>query len=59
MPATLKEFESVFPQLVKDVEAHCEKYKLPDQALKWFNKVNHHFPTHNLRRSPSRQLLVD
>jgi farnesyl diphosphate synthase len=39
MPATLKEFESVFPQLVKDVEAHCEKYKLPDQALTWFSKV--------------------
>ncbi|KAF1822666.1 ERG20 farnesyl diphosphate synthase [Dissoconium aciculare CBS 342.82] len=42
MPATLKEFESVFPQLVKDVEAHCEKYKLPDQALTWFSKSLYH-----------------
>jgi farnesyl diphosphate synthase len=39
MPATLKQFESVWPQLVKDVEAHCQKYKLPEQALTWFNKV--------------------
>jgi farnesyl diphosphate synthase len=39
MPATLKQFESVWPQLVKDIEAHCEKYKLPEQALTWFNKV--------------------
>jgi len=42
MPATLKQFESVWPQLVKDVEAHCEKYKLPEQALTWFNKSLNH-----------------
>jgi len=42
MPATLKQFESVWPQLVKDVEAHCQKYKLPEQALTWFNKSLNH-----------------
>jgi len=42
MPATLKQFESVWPQLVKDIEAHCEKYKLPEQALTWFNKSLNH-----------------
>lgn len=39
MPATLKEFETVFPQLVKDVEEHSLKYKLPEQALEWYKKV--------------------
>ena len=39
MPTTLKEFETVFPTLVKDLKEHCEKYKLPDQALNWFEKV--------------------
>lgn len=39
MPTTLKEFESVFPTLVKDMKEHCQKYKLPEQALKWFEHV--------------------
>ena len=39
MPTTLKEFETVFPTLVKDLKEHCQKYKLPDQALDWFEKV--------------------
>ncbi len=39
MPASLKDFETVFPTLVKDIKEHCEKYKLPDQALTWFEKV--------------------
>jgi len=39
MPTTLKEFESVFPTLVNDLKEHCEKYKLPQQALTWFEKV--------------------
>jgi farnesyl diphosphate synthase len=39
MPTTLKEFETVFPTLVKDLKEHCENYKLPKQALDWFEKV--------------------
>lgn len=39
MPATLKEFEAVFPTLVADLKAHCQKYKLPEQALQWFEQV--------------------
>lgn len=39
MPTTLKEFESVFPQLVEDVSEHCRKYRLPDNILQWFQHV--------------------
>lgn len=39
MPVTLKEFESVFPQLVEDLLAHCKQYSLPDNALVWFKNV--------------------
>ena len=39
MPTTLKEFETVFPKLVEDVKEHCKSYKLPDQALKWYEQV--------------------
>ena len=39
MPVTLKEFETVFPKLVEDLKEHCNKYKLPQQALKWFEQV--------------------
>lgn len=39
MPTTLKEFEGVFPQLVADLKSHAEQYKLPTQALKWFEEV--------------------
>ena len=42
MPTTLKEFETVFPTLVEDMKEHCKKYKLPDQALTWFEKVRHY-----------------
>lgn len=48
MPTTLKEFETVFPKLVEDLKEHCQKYKLPEQALKWFEQVSantHHWPT--------------
>lgn len=41
MPATLKEFETIFPTLVADLKEHCQKYKLPEQALKWFEQVGH------------------
>ncbi|KJX92137.1 farnesyl pyrophosphate synthetase like protein [Zymoseptoria brevis] len=42
MPATLEEFESVFPKLVEDLKEHCQKYKLPEQALKWFEESLNH-----------------
>jgi farnesyl diphosphate synthase len=41
MPTTLKQFEEVFPKLVADLKSHCEQYKLPTQALKWFEEVCH------------------
>ncbi|KAL1302978.1 hypothetical protein AAFC00_003295 [Neodothiora populina] len=42
MPTTLKEFESVWPQLVEDLKAECGQHKLPDQALNWFvESLNH------------------
>ncbi|KAI5365267.1 Putative polyprenyl synthetase, isoprenoid synthase domain superfamily [Septoria linicola] len=42
MPATLKEFESVFPKLVEDLKEECQQYKLPEQALTWFEKSLYH-----------------
>lgn len=39
MPVTRNEFEDVFPKLVEDLKEHCNTYKLPDQALKWFEQV--------------------
>ncbi|KAF2084595.1 ERG20 farnesyl diphosphate synthase [Saccharata proteae CBS 121410] len=42
MPTTLKEFESVWPQLVQDLLDHCKSYKLPENALEWYKKnLNH------------------
>ncbi|KAL8924249.1 MAG: hypothetical protein Q9172_002762 [Xanthocarpia lactea] len=39
---TLKEFESVFPQLVEDLTQHCKQYGLPEDALKWYqDSLNH------------------
>lgn len=38
-PITLKEFESVFPQLVDDLSQHCQQYGLPDDALQWYKDV--------------------
>ena len=40
MPTSLKDFEAVFPRLVEDLKEHCKTYKLPDQALKWFEEVH-------------------
>lgn len=64
MPTTLKEFEAVFPTLVKDMKEHCQKYKLPDQALNWFEQVCRWIPDkrtedHGLMysRSPSTTTL--
>ena len=39
MPTTLKEFESVWPRIVTDLQNHCKGYKLPQQSLDWFTKV--------------------
>ena len=38
MPVTRQQFESVFPRLVADLKEHCQAYKLPAQALQWFEK---------------------
>ncbi|CAN9221231.1 unnamed protein product [Alternaria alternata] len=38
MPTTLKEFESVWPRIVADLQEHCNGYKLPKQSLDWFTK---------------------
>lgn len=40
MPTTLKEFESVFPQLVEDLTEHCRHYNLPKNALDWYRKAS-------------------
>lgn len=37
---TLKEFESVFPKLEEALLDHAKSYKLPQQQLDWFKKVN-------------------
>ncbi|KAF2153436.1 ERG20 farnesyl diphosphate synthase [Myriangium duriaei CBS 260.36] len=42
MPTTLKEFESVWPQLVEDLTEICKQNNLPKQPLEWFrNSLNH------------------
>ncbi|KAF2021421.1 terpenoid synthase [Aaosphaeria arxii CBS 175.79] len=38
MPTSLQDFESVWPRIVGDLEAHCKHYKLPQQSLDWFIK---------------------
>ena len=38
-PISLKEFESVFPQLVDDLSNHCKQYGLPQNALQWYKDV--------------------
>ncbi|KAI4265346.1 MAG: hypothetical protein L6R38_009488 [Xanthoria sp. 2 TBL-2021] len=41
-PVTLKEFETVFPQLVDDLSQHCKQYGPPEDALKWYqDSLNH------------------
>jgi hypothetical protein len=39
MPTTIEEFESVWPRIRADLQAHCEQYKLPQDSLDWFTKV--------------------
>lgn len=33
------DFEAVFSTLVQDLTEYVQKYKIPDQALKWFQNV--------------------
>ncbi|CAK4030958.1 Farnesyl pyrophosphate synthase [Lecanosticta acicola] len=42
MPTTLKEFEAVWPKLVEDLKEHSQKYKLPEQALRWYDQSLNH-----------------
>lgn len=51
MPVGRQDFEAVFPRLVVDLKEHCEKYKLPKQALDWFDKVR--LRLQHSRRHPS------
>jgi len=36
---TLKEFEGVFPQLVKDLLEHARLNGLPEEMVNWYEKV--------------------
>ncbi|CAA9962829.1 hypothetical protein CFE70_006255 [Pyrenophora teres f. teres 0-1] len=38
MATTLKDFESVWPRIVADLQDHCKGYKLPQNCLDWFTK---------------------
>ena len=38
----LKDFEAVFPKLVKDLEEHAKQYNIPEEALKWYSDVCFH-----------------
>ncbi|KZF20197.1 ERG20 farnesyl diphosphate synthase [Xylona heveae TC161] len=42
MPTTLKEFESVFPKLLEVLSEHAQQYKLPTNALEWYQKSLQH-----------------
>ena len=35
----LKDFEAVFPKLVKDLEDNANQYNIPEDALKWYSNV--------------------
>ena len=35
----LKDFETVFPKLVKDLEENANQYNVPEEALKWYSDV--------------------
>jgi farnesyl diphosphate synthase len=37
---TRADFTGVFPSLAEDLLEECRKFKLPDNALQWFEKVN-------------------
>ncbi|KAI9828843.1 MAG: Farnesyl pyrophosphate synthetase [Phylliscum demangeonii] len=42
MPISRQDFESVFPQLVKDLTAHVSQYGTPSTALEWFQRNVEH-----------------
>ena len=35
----LKDFEAIFPKLVKDLEDNAKQYNIPEDALKWYSNV--------------------
>ena len=35
----LKDFEGVFPKLVKDLEENAKQYNIPQDNLKWYSDV--------------------
>lgn len=44
----LKDFETVFPKLVKDLEENAKQYNMPEDNLKWYSNVSFltSFPSH-------------
>lgn len=42
MPTTLKDFESVFPTLVRDILADTASHRLPQNATDWLERVSRH-----------------
>ncbi|KAK3679736.1 Farnesyl pyrophosphate synthetase [Recurvomyces mirabilis] len=64
MPVSRQEFEAVFPKLVDDLKEHAAKYKLPYQAMQWFDKsVNYNTLGGKYNRGisviDSAQILLD
>ena len=51
----LKDFEAVFPKLVKDLEDNAKQYNIPEDALKWYSNVYSLDPSQS---SPFRSNLV-
>jgi farnesyl diphosphate synthase len=47
MPTTLKEFETIFPQLVDDLVAHAKAYGVPENGLEWYRQVRSDLTAHN------------
>ena len=47
MPSSnkLKDFEAVFPKLVKDLEDNVIQYNIPEDALKWYSNVCSYTPS--------------
>lgn len=37
---TLKEFEAVFPKLEEVLLAHAKQFNLPEEYLRWYQKVD-------------------
>lgn len=41
----LKDFEAVFPKLLKDLEENAKQYNIPEEALRWYSDVRSKSPT--------------